>query len=97
MQIFGPFRVSTAQPLGGPQRMQTPPQVPANNKPSVGPVDQLDLSQAASRMEAVSPMTVGGDIRIERVAELRRQIAGGNYDTAEKLDRALDRMLDRFA
>jgi hypothetical protein len=27
---------------------------------------------------------------------LRRQIASGNYDTPEKLDMALDRMLDRF-
>lgn len=77
---------------------------------SAGPVDQLDLS-GASRLEASGVTApLGGatasasgsaassisEMRIDRVADLRRQIASGNYDTAEKLDIALERMLDRL-
>ena len=39
----------------------------------------------------------GGEIRIDRVAEIRRQIADGNYETPEKMDAALDRLLDQLA
>jgi anti-sigma28 factor (negative regulator of flagellin synthesis) len=102
MQIFGPFRVSTTQAAGGPQRLagQQQPPSPAGPKPSAGPVDQLDLSAAASgaeRLSGGSPIAGNGEIRIDRVAELRRQIADGSYETSEKLDAALDRLLDEIA
>jgi negative regulator of flagellin synthesis FlgM len=95
MQIFGPFRVSTTQATTGPQRLQ-PQGQPTATPRSSAPIDQLDLSSSASRLDASSSVSGGGDIRIDRVAELRRQIASGNYDTPEKLDLALDRMLDQF-
>jgi len=98
MQIYGPFRVSTTQATSGPQRTQ--PQNPAENaaKPSATPVDQLDISAAASanRLGQTSPIAGGGEIRIDRVAELRRQIADGSYETPEKMDVALDRLLDEI-
>lgn len=97
MQIFGPFRVSTSQPLSGAQRLQPPTQIQSPPSRTAGPVDELDLSSAASRLDLTSSVAGGGEIRIDRVAELRRQIASGNYDTAEKLDVALERMLDRLA
>ena len=37
------------------------------------------------------------DIRAERVAEIREQIAAGQYETADKLDSAMDRLLDEIA
>jgi negative regulator of flagellin synthesis FlgM len=36
------------------------------------------------------------EIRHERVDEIRRQIAAGSYETPEKLELALDRMLDEL-
>ena len=101
MQIYGPFRVSTTQNTSGVQRNQ--PQKPVESNPqakSTEPVDQLDLTSAATatnRLEQASQVTVGGDIRIDRVAEIRRQIAEGTYETPERLDAALERMLDQFA
>ena len=96
MQIYGPYRVSTAQPNSASQRSQpVKPAEPAPGQQSA-PVDQLDLS-STSRLEAPSNVSVGGDIRIELVANIRRQIADGTYETPEKLDKALDRLLDRFA
>jgi len=96
MQIFGPFRVSTTQATTGAQRLQPQAQPNPASSRSATPVDQLDLSSSVSRLDASSGVSGGGEIRIDRVAELRRQIASGNYDTPEKLDLALDRMLDQF-
>lgn len=100
MQIYGPYRVSTTQANQGPQRNQPQKPADASPKPSATPTDQLDLSQAASsvnRLDASSQVAGGGEIRIDRVAEIRRQIADGSYETPEKLDAALDRLLDQFA
>lgn len=35
-------------------------------------------------------------IRHDLVARVRREIAAGSYDTPEKLERALERMIDQF-
>ena len=100
MQIYGPYRVSTAQPTPAAQR--TPPQKPAEMAAgtSSAPIDQLDLSSTISsvnRVQSGSEIAGGGEIRIDRVAEIRRQIASGDYETPEKLDAALDKLLDQFA
>jgi negative regulator of flagellin synthesis FlgM len=102
MQIFGPFRVSTTAPTTGAQRLQPakaaePTAAPKTAAPkTAAPIDKLDISNHVNRLQSTSP-TTGGDIRIDRVAELRRQIASGTYDTPEKMDVALNRMLDEFA
>jgi negative regulator of flagellin synthesis FlgM len=104
MQIYGPYRVSTAQnaaPVNRAGQAQKAGEPTA--KPSAAPVDQLDLSSSASaasgvnRLASTSPIAGGGEIRLDKVAQLRREIASGNYETPEKLDAALDRMLDQFA
>jgi len=64
------------------------------NNATALPVDQLDISPQAQMM---STAATGGEVRTDRVAELRAQIANGNYDTAEKLDTAVGRMLNIFA
>lgn len=58
------------------------------------PVDQLDISAEAQLM---STQAAGGEIRADRVADLKAQIASGQYETAEKLDAAVSRMFDEFA
>ncbi len=99
MQIYGPFRMSASQAASGPQRPQTPSaESTAAKKRSGGPVDQLDLTHSASSVNRLEGAIAGsGEIRIDRVADLRRQIASGNYDTPEKMDAALQRMLDQIA
>ena len=96
MQIYGPFRVSTTHSASNIQRASAS-EKPAQSASAAdnGPVDQLDLSQTAStsRVNGDSPIA-GEGIRFERVAEIRRQIADGSYDTPERLEAALDRFLD---
>ena len=55
------------------------------------PVDQLELSAEAQQIMQ------SGDIRADRVADLRAQIANGQYETPEKINAAVERMLDEFA
>ena len=64
------------------------------NNATALPVDQLDISPQAQMMGTTA---TGGEVRTDRVDELRAQIANGNYDTAEKLDTAVGRMLNIFA
>ena len=97
MQIFGPYRVTSTQPNTPAQRNQ--PQKPAEASAKATPTDQLDLSNNATSVNRVNATEVAGngEIRIDRVAEIRRQIADGTYDTPEKIDAALDKFMDQYA
>ena len=104
MQIYGPYRVSTTQSTSGVQRTQAkqPTDSTESNAPAREPnqpVDELDLSSAASvnRLQESGAIAGGGEIRVDRVAEIRRQIAEGVYETPEKLDAALESFLDQYA
>ncbi len=53
------------------------------------PVDQLELSPEAQ-------ILTGGEIRADRVAQVRAEIASGVYETDAKLDAAVERLLDQI-
>jgi negative regulator of flagellin synthesis FlgM len=90
MQIYGPAQVHGPQPLGPPHTVRS---APAAAPSSHSFVDELDLSDAGQLAARVHDLP---EIRADRVAELRRQIAAGNYETDEKLNVALDRLLDEI-
>ena len=56
-------------------------------------VDQLEISHEA---DLVSRARESSDIRADRVAEIRAAIADGTYETPEKLDIAVGRLLDEI-
>lgn len=47
-------------------------------------------------VDAVRAAESAGDIRFDRVNAIRAAIADGSYETPEKLDLALERLLDRL-
>jgi len=53
----------------------------------------LDISPAA---EAAASVAESGEIRQDLVARVRNEIAAGTYETAEKVDAALDRFLNEL-
>lgn len=57
------------------------------------PRDQVEISPLGQMLDGIGRLP---EIRHERVAEVRRQIAAGTYETSEKLDVALDRLLDEL-
>jgi len=91
MQIRPTSNVQNTQAVN--LQPKTAPTNSVNNATAL-PVDQLDISPQAQMM---STAAAGSEVRTDRVAELRAQIANGNYDTAEKLDTAVGRMLNIFA
>lgn len=48
-------------------------------------------------VDAVQAAETVSDVRLDRVNSIRSAIADGTYETAEKLDVALDRLLDRLS
>jgi negative regulator of flagellin synthesis FlgM len=66
---------------------------PAPSTPAAQGGDRVDISAAA---EAAAQAAESGEIRTDLVRHLRAQIAAGTYETPDKLDIALDRLLDEI-
>ena len=91
MQIHGPSNVHGPHNLNGPHFNRNQPAQP--NKGAAAPSDQLDISPAA---QAAIDAHEKGEIRADLVARVRSEIAAGTYETPEKLDAALDHLLDEI-
>lgn len=59
-------------------------------------VAAFSLSHADESVSAGVPSLDDPEIRAELVKRVRREIAAGVYDTPEKLDAALERLLDEL-
>ena len=57
------------------------------------PRDRVEISPLGQMLEGIDRLP---EIRHERVEEIRQQIASGIYETPEKLEVALDRLMDEF-
>jgi hypothetical protein len=90
MQVSGSNYLHAAQPLRQPH--YAPQTSTESSAGSGGPIDRLDISlEALSRSrEAEQPF------RADKVADLRAQIEAGGYDSEEKLDAAVSKMLDEL-
>ena len=91
MRIQGPAHLHGAQPVG-------PPHTSRASKPAApdyaGPIqDELEISDVARFLEEVREMP---EVRQERINEIRAKIADGTYETDEKLQIALGRLLDEI-
>ena len=91
MEIQGPSHIHGAQSIKAPHRLQSVQAEPATLDHS--PVDQVDISPEAQLIDQVNDIP---DIRADRVSEIRAQIDAGIYETEEKLDIALGRLLDEI-
>ena len=91
MQIYGPAHVHGPQAISAPHRRgrSSTSQV---ESPRIQ--DEVNISDAARLVEQVKQAP---DIRQDRVQAIRAQIASGAYETADKLDVAVTRLLDEIA
>ncbi len=91
MEIYGPGGTQGPQPIY--PRLATWG-VEANQAAQAGaPRDQVEISPLGQMLDGISRLP---EIRHERVEEIRRQIVSGTYETPEKLELALDRLLDEM-
>ena len=93
MNIFGVFSTQGSQGLGAVKGVEAAQASKATAaQQGVGEVhDAVTLS-----IDAVKAAGATSDIRFDRVAAIKAAIADGSYETADKLDIALDRLLDRL-
>ncbi len=92
MQIHGPTHVHGPQSINAPHRAQAPQ--PAAQSGYVTGADQLDISREADMVSRARELP---DIRADRVAEIRSAIEAGTYETPDKLEIALGRLLDEIS
>jgi negative regulator of flagellin synthesis FlgM len=91
MQIHGPSQVHGPQSINAPHFSQ---RTAASQATSAGSaVDRVEISQAA---EAAMKASETGGVRQELVNSLRSQIAAGTYDTPDKMNAAMERLLDQM-
>jgi len=90
MQVSGSNHVHGPHALQGPHTSRARATPGAQQASAPHSVDQLDISAEAARASQA------GEVRTDRVAEIRAQIASGSYETPAKLDAALDRLLDEI-
>ena len=90
MEIYGPSHVHGTQSIKAPHRVQ-----PTQAEPLVdhSPIDQVDISPEAQLIDQVHDLP---EIRMDRVADIRAEIDAGIYDTDDKLDVAIGRLLDEI-
>ena len=89
MNIWGVFATQGTQGVSAVKGLEA---AQAAAQQGVGEVqDAVTLS-----VDAVRGADATADIRLDRVNALKAAIADGSYETADKLDIALDRLLDRL-
>jgi negative regulator of flagellin synthesis FlgM len=93
MQIHGVNQLHGAQAINAPHAVARTDSAAATTR-SAATADVVDISETGRLLEMAAQLP---DIRADRVAQLRAQIADGGYDTAEKLDLAVERLLDEIA
>ena len=91
MQINGPTHIHGAQPINAPHNIRGSQPAPEPEPAQIN--DQLDLSEQGQIVARVHELP---DVRQARVDEIRAAIAGEKYETDEKLDIAVERLLDEI-
>ena len=84
------------QPAGiGPARMQPPVNAPTPEplSPTFMPRDEVEISSLSQRLDELGGV---GGLREERLASIKAAIDSGTYETSEKLNIAVDRMLNQL-
>ena len=92
MAINGPGSVGSAFPIK-PTRPATgvqPTSQPAKPAATRPVTDQVDISPAGKMLDELNQSS---EVRAERLAQIKSAIDAGTYDTPEKLEAALSKML----
>lgn len=81
-RIYGNSGLNMVRP---DQRVEGTGATPAGPKPQ----DQVDISEAAQRLSSLQQP----EIRMDKVEKARQAIAQGNYETPDKIDVVVNRLL----
>ena len=90
MDVSGIGSVSGATPARAVSSTTSVSQ-PSTASTVVSPRDQLEISSAGKMLDRLSETP---EVRAERLAQIKEAIENGAYDTDEKLEAALSKMID---
>ena len=95
MEVTGAGSVPNAFPVKGGSSTDKNAEVtrPAREPKSFAPQDELDISPAAKMLDDLSR---NPEVRAARLAQIRAAIADGTYETPDKLEAAVGRLLDEI-
>ena len=91
MHIYGPSHLHGPQPVGAPHGVKPSQQPNRPESPQIA--DEVDISDAARFAEQIHRMPDACNDRVEIVSQ---QIAEGTYETPDKLNIAVERLLDEI-
>ena len=92
MQIQGTNRIHSPQGTGAPHFSTKTAGTQSTG--AAGKADRVEISPAAAAALEVAEGT--GKVRSDLVARIRNEIASGTYDTPEKMNVAMERLLDQM-
>lgn len=90
MEVHGASSLVRPSPVSQPQSVQAA-RAPETANPAMQAGDHVEISEMGRILDDLSRVP---EIRAEKVAELRRSIQAGMYETPEKLEIAVERMID---
>ena len=91
MHIIGPAHLHGPQPVGPPHSSHAAKPAPPSDGAPI--IDEVEISEAGRLVDQARAVP---EIRQDRVDAIRAQIAEGTYETPEKLDVAVERLLDEI-
>ncbi len=93
MQVYGPAHLHAASGINAPHNNRLNSVAPSSPR-GIDTKDTLELSSEGMFVEQTKNLP---EMRMDRIASIRAQIANGTYETSDKLDMALENMLDELA
>ena len=88
MKIRGPARAGGAEPIRSGQPLRSKA---VKGTSSASRADSVEISEMAKFLEKISRLP---DIRQEKVDAVKAELARGTYVTREKLEKAIDALLE---
>ena len=90
MPVNGPGSIQNSFPIKPAQSTSTPPvQKSAETKP-IATSDELEISSTGKMLEHLNQSP---EVRAERLAQIKAAIDAGEYETPDKLEIALKKMI----
>ncbi len=91
MHIYGPSQLHGPQSIGAPHGVRAAQ--PMTRPEAAQIADEVDISEAARLVEQVQQLP---EMREDRIEAVRQQIAAGTYETGDKINVAVERLLDEI-
>ena len=93
MEVSGPGNVNGGQPVQRTSQT-TAAQSAETQSAEAGPTAPKDELEISSTNSAAGEVDLQAEFRAQRLAQIQQEIAAGTYETSDKLETAVDRLME---